>query len=105
MRTNTLRAAAACLSGCLLALGLLGCCAHKQCSRGPVIAEPDSAAAPPQPVPGALEYPRFFPVPTRPVFLPPGLEPPAAEVQPTPTEPPVLNAVPNDGWRPPAKQP
>jgi hypothetical protein len=35
--------------------------------------------------------------------LPPGLEPHAAEAKPAPTEPPALNAVPDDGWRAPGK--
>ncbi|MGO9113826.1 MAG: hypothetical protein ACLP9L_31740 [Thermoguttaceae bacterium] len=103
MRTRTLRAAAAFLSGCLLAFGLSGCCAPQRCCRGPVVKEEaEPAAASPQPLPGAPEYPRFHPVPTRPVFLPQGLETPPAEMQPVPNQPP-LTAVPNDGWRPAGK--
>jgi len=95
---------AACLSGCLVAFGLSGC-VHRRCCHSAVAkeVEPAAASAEPVPVPGALEYPRFHPVPTRPVFLPQGIAAPPAEVQLVPTEPPSLTAVPSDGWRPPRK--
>jgi len=109
-----------------LAAGLLGCCAqHGSCRSGAVATEPPPEAA--KAVPAALEYPRFHPVPTRPVFLPETAEVPLAEVHSQPTEPSpgknvpqatplssaaiqpqsaepqVLTVLPNDGWRPVAK--
>lgn len=107
MRNRTVSAAAACLVGCLMAVGPAGCCTHQPCCSRAVAAKSEPAAASDQPVPGALEYPRFHPVPTRPVFLPQGLEPAVAEpqlapteLQPVPPEPPRLTAMPSDAWRP-----
>ncbi len=97
VRARTINTAAACLSVCLLAVGISGCCTHqaacRECAAKP--SQPASAAA--QPVPGALEYPRFHPVPTQPVFLPAGLETFPAEVQTAPTQAVPLKAVPSDG--------
>ena len=96
------------LAGCLAAVGLSGCCA---CGRtgnsGPGCASGQTAAG--QPVPETPEYPRFHPVPTRPVFLPDGIEPVSAQqvqfqprsapqVQLRPTDAPALSSVPSDGW-------
>ncbi len=99
MRNKIINAVAACLSGCILFAGLSGCCTHRGCCDGPVAKEPEAEAAPTPPVPAALDYPRFHPVPTRPVFLPEGVEPVPAQAQLQPTDPPALTAVPNDGWR------
>jgi hypothetical protein len=56
---------------------------------------------PDQPYPATPEFPRFHPVPTRPVFLPDGVEPIPLPEQGrlTPTEAPALSSVPRGGWR------
>ena len=109
MHNRFVSAVAAWVSGCVVAVGLCGCCSHHSCSGEPAAkgVEPQSDAL--QPVPGALQYPRFHPVPTRPVFLPDGIEPLPVEPQavstaPTaPASPTVPNTLPDDGWRPAAK--
>jgi len=89
------------LAGCLAAIGLAGCCAQPQCRcQKAACAEAAPADMSSQPVPAAPEYPRFHPVPTRPVFLPDGVEPTPPRGQLTPTEAPTLSTVPNDGWHP-----
>jgi len=100
VRNRTVSAVAAGLFGFLLVAGLSGCCTHERSCREVPAKESEAAAVSTEQVPGALEYPRFYPVPTRPVFSPPGLELPSGELYPVPAESPTLTAVPSDGWRP-----
>jgi hypothetical protein len=83
------------LAGSVVALGLSGCCGHHRCGGSECCS---GAGAADRPVPAAPEYPRFHPVPTRPVFLPDGIEPVPAEVQLRPTDAPALSATPANGW-------
>ena len=83
---------------------LSGCCVHHRggCA-GRMCSSCETSGTPDQPVPAAPEYPRFHPVPTRPVFLPDGIEPAPQESQLRPTAAPALSAAPDDGWHAPRK--
>jgi hypothetical protein len=88
---------AAALFASVAGLMLSGCCAHRRGAGQEYSGGSDSGTAD-QPVPSAPVYPRFHPVPTRPVFLPEGMDPAPAEAKLQPTNVPVLSAAPNDGW-------
>lgn len=81
-----------------LAFAASGCCMHSR-SRCEPQAEPPEVAevveAEPQGPPGP-EYPRFHPVPTRPVFAPEGVEfAPAPSTSEASTSPQASS---NEGW-------
>jgi len=98
-RTNARLLMVLTLMGYFAAIGLTGCCitrARRERVQGAQCAEAEAE----QPVPSAPEYPRFHPVPTRPVFLPTGVEPIPAQSQLHPIDAPELSTVPGDGWHP-----
>ena len=74
MRPNIATSIAGIAAGCLLTFALTGCCCHSRCCRNerPQQTEESVEAAPLEMM--GTDYPRFHPVPTRPVFAPQGIE-------------------------------
>ena len=69
------------VAGCLLTFALSGCCMQHQCRDCDLPAEQAEAEEVPA-MPMGPEYPRFHPVPTRPVFAPEGDEAVPASAEP-----------------------